>query len=87
MAKGDDRFKQYPAGAKAGPPIEKHHPIVNPTRPSDDVLDDENDPGLGRGDRLLAQNRAASGGLSDDPTESGEPVKNRRSFTNLQGGR
>ena len=31
--------------------------------------------------------RVQSGGLDDDPTESGEPVKNRHSYTNLKGGR
>ena len=31
--------------------------------------------------------REQSGGLDDDPTESGEPVRNRKSFTNLTGGR
>ena len=31
--------------------------------------------------------RIQSGGLSDDPTESGAPVQNRKSFKNLTGGR
>jgi hypothetical protein len=31
--------------------------------------------------------RIASGGLDDDPTDSGAPVKNRRSYANLKGGR
>jgi hypothetical protein len=31
--------------------------------------------------------RVQSGGLDDDPTDSGEPVRNRRSFRNLKGGR
>lgn len=35
----------------------------------------------------LAQQREASGGLPDDPTESGNPVRNRVSFKNLTGGR
>jgi hypothetical protein len=38
-------------------------------------------------DRYLTEERRESGGLSDDPTESGEPVKNRRSYANLTGGR
>lgn len=44
-------------------------------------------PGIGRQADYLKQNRAASGGLDDDPTDSGAPVKNRRSFQNLTGGR
>ena len=47
----------------------------------------EASPGLGRSNRYLEQERQASGGLDDDPTESGEPVRNRRSFKNLTGGR
>lgn len=35
----------------------------------------------------LAQARQQSGGLEDDPTDSGAPVKNRESFTGLKGGR
>jgi len=31
--------------------------------------------------------RVANGGLTDDPTESGEPVRNRRSHGPLTGGR
>jgi len=31
--------------------------------------------------------RIQSGGLDDDPTASGEPVRNRQSFKNLKGGR
>jgi hypothetical protein len=49
--------------------------------------EDEADPGLGRKARYLQDERAANGGLSDDPTESGAPVVNRKSFTNLKGGR
>lgn len=30
--------------------------------------------------KILDQQRVSSGGLADDPTESGEPVKNRHSF-------
>ena len=33
------------------------------------------------------ENRIASGGLDDDPTDSGAPVKNRHSYANLKGGR
>lgn len=35
----------------------------------------------------LKEERIASGGLDDDPTDSGAPVKNRHSFANLKGGR
>ena len=35
----------------------------------------------------LEAERIQSGGLDDDPTDSGDPVKNRRSFTKLKGGR
>lgn len=38
-------------------------------------LVNENEPGLDRKSRLLEQQRASSGGLSDDPTESGNPVR------------
>lgn len=31
--------------------------------------------------------RIASGGLDDDPSDSGNPVKNRVSFKDLKGGR
>jgi len=30
--------------------------------------------------KVLEQQRKSSGGLSDDPTQSGEPVRNRYSF-------
>lgn len=40
-----------------------------------------------RSDSLYPQeDRIQSGSLKDDPTESGAPVKNRRSFKNLKGG-
>ena len=35
----------------------------------------------------LKEARIASGGLDDDPSDSGAPVKNRHSFANLKGGR
>ena len=35
----------------------------------------------------LREARIASGGLDDDPTDSGSVVKNRHSSANLQGGR
>jgi hypothetical protein len=40
-----------------------------------------------RSTALLDLDRAQSGGLDDDPTDSGDPVRNRRSFKNLTGGR
>lgn len=50
-------------------------------------IDNELSPSLGRGERYLQHERLSSGGLDDDPTDSGAPVKNRHSFTNLSGGR
>jgi len=42
----------------------------------------------GRSDGLyLPEDRRQSGGLSDDPTESGEPVRNRHPHGPLTGGR
>lgn len=38
-------------------------------------------------ERYLQEARRESGNLSDDPTDSGAPVKNRRSYANLTGGR
>ena len=73
------------AANKAVPKGSVLHPLVN--APVPDVLESEPSPGLGRADRYLKEERIASGGLSDDPTESGEPVKNRKSFSNLKGGR
>jgi hypothetical protein len=35
----------------------------------------------------LDMERVQSGGLSDDPTESGAPVENTKPFKNLTGGR
>ena len=35
----------------------------------------------------LREARVSSGGLDDDPTDSGAPVKNRMPFKNLSGGR
>ena len=61
------------------------HPLVN--APVPDVLESEASPGLGRADRYLKEERIASGGLSDDPTESGAPVMARKSFSALKGGR
>ncbi len=61
------------------------HPMEQASVPP--VGENEADPGLGRKARYLQEERAASGGLDDDPTDSGAPVKNRKSFTNLQGGR
>lgn len=62
------------------------HPLEQAAVPAI-AHEDEADPGLGRRARYLQEERQANGGLSDDPTESGAPVVNRRSFTNLKGGR
>lgn len=61
-----------------------HHPAVNVPHPN--VIDDDRT-GLGADDSSLAQQRGSSGGLADDPTSSGAPVRNRRSFKGLRGGR
>lgn len=61
------------------------HPLVN--APVPEVIESEAAPGLGRADRYLKEERIASGNLDDDPTNSGAPVKNRKSFSNLKGGR
>ena len=61
------------------------HPLVN--APVPDVLESEASPGLGRADRYLKEERRSSGNLDDDPSDSGAPVKNRKSFSNLKGGR
>jgi hypothetical protein len=43
--------------------------------------------GLGRGSEVLKANRIANGGIDDDPTDSGDPVRNKTPFKNLTGGR
>lgn len=70
------------ANPSAPEPKWVQHPLINTARPN--VVEDEN-PGLGRGDRVLAQQREE--GLDDDPTASGEPVRNSMPFRNLRGGR
>lgn len=40
-----------------------------------------------RSDFILEQQRISSGGLSDDPTESGAPVRNPKPYKGLRGGR
>lgn len=42
---------------------------------------------MGDNDQYLKQDRVSSGGLSDDPTESGAPVIDPTPFKNLSGGR
>lgn len=59
------------------------HPSVNAEAP-DEIEREVRQPADAR---YLQEARAASGGLDDDPTESGEPVKNRHSFANLKGNR
>jgi hypothetical protein len=61
-----------------------NHPAINSPHPNS--IDDDRT-GLGHDDASLAQQRAASGGLSDDPGESGAPVVNPVPFKNLKGGR
>ena len=55
--------------------------------PYSDAPENEAIPGLGRQASYLKHNRMANGGIEDDPTDSGEPVRNRKSFSNLTGGR
>lgn len=43
--------------------------------------------GLGRGSEVLKSNRIANGSLDDDPTDSGDPVRNKTPFKGLTGGR
>jgi len=71
------------AGAK-GPVSHVLHP--NEQAPVPVVLESEAAAEIGRGAVYLREGRA-SGGLDDDPTESGEPVRNRKSFSALKGGR
>jgi len=61
------------------------HPASNAEIPAE--LESENDPALGRRARYLGEERVASGGLDDDPTDSGDPVRNKKPFENLTGGR
>ena len=59
-----------------------------PSRGLDGVSQDESKPFVPqRTTALIDMERAQSGGLDDDPTDSGMPVKNRRSYANLKGGR
>lgn len=67
------------AGKESG----RLHPAVNAPAP-DELEREVRDPADAR---YLKEARSASGGLDDDPTDSGEPVKNRHSFANLKGGR
>lgn len=62
------------------------HPLEQMEAPANS-FENEAVPGLGRSDRYAREERLASGGLDDDPTDSGAPVRNRKSFTNLKGGR
>lgn len=66
-------------------------PVPSVPQPRIDPVDDPADPivrddypALGRRDRYQDHERAASGGLSDDPTESGNPVRNKQPFKNLR---
>ncbi len=51
-------------------------PIVPPVP----AAKNEADPGLGRTGKHAEQERLSSGNLSDDPTESGAPVKDTNVF-------
>lgn len=61
-------------------------PLPGPIYPVVPADTDEANPGLGCRGKHLAQERASSGNLSDDPTESGAPVKNTYPFRPKGGG-
>jgi hypothetical protein len=63
---------------KSQPPAEALDPEVPPQKEPFDPQ---------RSTFPLDMERIQSGGLKDDPTESGEPVKNKYPFRNLHGGR
>lgn len=73
-------------GASKSSESSRLQPMEQQEKPASGV-ENENEPALGRSERYLQQARLSSGGLDDDPTDSGAPVKNRRSFTNLSGGK
>ncbi len=66
------------AGTGADPVVSREE--QGQADPGTELLN-EATPGLGRKDRYPQDERASSGGLSDDPTESGEPVRNKVPFT------
>ena len=59
------------------------HPSVNSPIPTE-IEREVRDPGDAN---YLTEARKESGGLDDDPTDSGSPVMNRLPFKNLSGGR
>jgi hypothetical protein len=61
-----------------------NQPRIDPVADPADPIVSESSPGLGRNDRYLDHARAASGGLSDDPTDSDAPVRNKTPFKNLR---
>jgi hypothetical protein len=67
------------AGKESG----RLHPSVNAETPTE-IEREVRQPGDAN---YLREARIASGGLDDDPTDSGSAVKNRHSSANLQGGR
>ena len=67
------------AGKESG----RLHPSVNSPIPTE-IEREVRDPGDAT---YLTEARRESGGLDDDPTDSGAPVKNRLPFKNLTGGR
>ena len=58
-------------------------PSVNAPIPAE-IEREMRDPGDAN---YLREARVSSGGLDDDPTDSGAPVKNRMPFKKLSGGR
>ena len=67
------------AGKESG----RLHPSVNSPIPTE-IEREVRDPGDAN---YLREARVSNGGLEDDPTDSGAPVKNRVPFKNLTGGR
>jgi len=67
------------AGKESG----RLHPSVNVETPVE-IEREVRQPGDAN---YLREARASSGGLDDDPTDSGAPVKNRVPHRNLSGGR
>jgi hypothetical protein len=59
------------------------HPSVNAETP-EEIEREVRQPGDAN---YLREERISNGGLTDDPTDSGAPVKNRLPFKNLSGGR
>ena len=60
-------------------------PTANAEYP--DAIESDAVPALGRNAPYLREERISNGGLADDPTDSGDPVRNKHPFKDLTGGR